>query len=239
MRKLFPILFIASQATIAVPQVQAQQTTRSEADPTQVQLTEAEQRQAQEWNLSDAEWQHYKAAKAGPRGIWSPNLDPLTTLGISAKNDQERKRYAELLVRQERQRVESEIAFQKAYDEAFAKLTPNLLPVAGASTPQAKTTGSDARLTVFVSDQCAPCNSTVERMLKQGTALDIYMVGSKGDDAKIRTWAKSMGISAQKVRARELTLNHDNGRWFDLAGLGGVLPGVYRLEAGQWKPVGP
>lgn len=232
MKALIPLLLAASHTAFAASATEAQHTAT-----TTTHLTEAEQHQAQQWNLSDAEWQQYKEAKAGPRGIWSPNLDPLTTLGISARTDQERRRYAELLVRQERQRVEGEIAFQKAYDEAFARLTPNLLPVGSGAQSQATVPTGNARLTVFVSDQCAPCNSTVERLIKQGTSLDIYMVGSKGDDKTIRAWAKSVAIDPKKVRAREITLNHDNGRWFDLTGLAGVLPGIYRMEAGQWKPV--
>lgn len=62
------------------------------------------QAQAQQWGLTDSEWQHYQQLRQGERGIWSPGLDPLTTLGVEANSDAERQRYAELLVRKEHQR---------------------------------------------------------------------------------------------------------------------------------------
>ncbi|MFC1102698.1 hypothetical protein ACFGYK_10630 [Pasteurella multocida] len=45
---------------------------------------------AQEWGLTAEEWQRYLELQQGERGVWSPNLDPLTTLGIEAKTEAER-----------------------------------------------------------------------------------------------------------------------------------------------------
>lgn len=32
--------------------------------------------QAQQWRLTDSEWQRYQQLRQGERGIWSPGLDP-------------------------------------------------------------------------------------------------------------------------------------------------------------------
>lgn len=53
--------------------------------------------QAQQWGLTDSEWQRYQQLHQGERGIWSPGLDPLTTLGVETNSDAERQRFAELL----------------------------------------------------------------------------------------------------------------------------------------------
>ncbi|UTU48593.1 TIGR03759 family integrating conjugative element protein [Mergibacter septicus] len=87
----------------------------------------ADDSQAIEWGLSKEEWQRYEKLRNGERKFWSPNLDPLTILGIEAKNDIERKKYAQLLAKKEFERVEKELAFQRAYDEAFKELYGNIL----------------------------------------------------------------------------------------------------------------
>ncbi len=57
--------------------------------------------QAEQWQLSAEEYQRYQQLMKGPRGIQSPGLDPLTTLGIEAESDTERRRYAEQWVKSE------------------------------------------------------------------------------------------------------------------------------------------
>lgn len=64
---------------------------------------------AREWGLTPQEWSRFQTVMEGPRGIYSPGLDPLTALGIEAKSEEERRRYAELQVRAERQRIDKEL----------------------------------------------------------------------------------------------------------------------------------
>ncbi|MGH8538247.1 MAG: hypothetical protein ACREXM_17795, partial [Gammaproteobacteria bacterium] len=72
-------------------------------------LTQVEQ--SKRWGLTGEDWQRYERLMTGPRGIWSPHLDPVTALGVHAESDAERRRYAEILVRLERERTEREFAF--------------------------------------------------------------------------------------------------------------------------------
>lgn len=81
---------------------------------------------AQEWSLTSKEYERYQEVMRGPRGVYSPGLDPLTALGIEARSDSERRRYAELQVQAERQRVDRELAYQRAYDEAYQRLFPGI-----------------------------------------------------------------------------------------------------------------
>ena len=97
------------------------QTTETETALTKTVLTE--EAQAKRWHLSIQEWDEYKTLMQGPRGVWSPNLDPVTVLGIHAETDADRKRYAELLVTIEFERVEKELLFQRAYDDAARRFS--------------------------------------------------------------------------------------------------------------------
>jgi hypothetical protein len=62
-----------------------------------------------------------KRLRSADTHAYSPGIDPLTALGIEARSAEERRRYADLQVQAERRRVEKELAYQRAYDEAFAR----------------------------------------------------------------------------------------------------------------------
>lgn len=215
----------------------SRQTTASQNQHSSTQNTQTIQRElkAQQWGLQLEEWQRYHELMDGPLGIYSPGLDPLTALGISARSDEERRHYAELQVVAETQRVERELAYQRAYDEAFKRMYPNLLPVDFSTTTHSAVaiTSGNGRLAIFIRDSCVPCDAKVLQLQQAGTAFDLYMVDSQGDDTLIRRWATRVGIDPQKVFARQITLNHDAGRWQTM-GIRGELPAVVREVDGQW-----
>lgn len=198
----------------------------------------SDEQQARDWGLRSDEWSRYRELMEGPLGMYSPNLDPLTALGIESRSAEERRRYAELQVKAEARRIEKTLAYQRAYDAAWQRLAPGMqrvnLPGAnpvgsGASIPQ----GTD-RTAVFVKDACPACDHSVQRLQASGAEFDVYVVGSRADDARIREWARRTRIDPAKVRAGRITLNHDGGRWLSL-GLQGELPAVVRQVGGQWQ----
>lgn len=231
------LLLLAS----AVPFAQAQTaSTTARTVPSRERPAIAErsdEAQARDWGLRSEEWARYRELMQGPLGVYSPSLDPLTALGIEARSDEERRRYAELQVQVEARRVEKTLAYQRAYDDAWRRLAPGAqrvnLPGTGAAVDRGMVAGSE-RTAVFVKADCAPCVQRVQQLQAAGTGFDLYMVGSRQDDARIRQWATQAGIEPAKVRARAITLNHDSGRWLSL-GLQGDLPAVVRQVGGQWQ----
>lgn len=192
--------------------------------------------QAHQWGIKPDEYRRYQELMNGPLGIYSPGLDALTALGISARSDEERRYYAELQVLAESRRVERELAYQRAYDEAFKRIYPDLLPVDFGLTPKASSTtvlSGNGRLAVFVKDKCLPCEAKVKQLQKAGRSFDLYFIDAQSD-AAIRKWATKVGINADKVLERSITLNHDAGRWQAIA-LGGELPAVVKLVDGKWQ----
>lgn len=212
----------------------------SRAAQSRVQSTatvELDARLARDWGLEPHEWARYRRLMQGPLGILSPHLDPLTALGIEARSSAERDHYAALEVRMEGERVAKLLAYQRAYDAAWKRLYPHLLPVNFAPLPTASRppikTGSSGRLAVFVKDPCPTCETQVRALEAQGRAFDIYMVGLE-DDAQIRAWAARVGIDPARVRAGTITLNHDAGRWLSV-GDEESLPAVLANVDGQWR----
>lgn len=206
----------------------------------QTRIEHSRQQAADAWGLSQQEYRRYESIMEGPRGIWSPNLDPLTALGIEARSDAERQKYAELMVEVERERVEAELAFQRAYDDAWQRLYPNAMPVnpfstkggidasqsvfghSGASSPRSNTI---ERFNVVVATEgCDSCDATVKQLMSAGAPMDIWVVDSNGDDSRIRSWAARLGVSPERVRAGDITLNHGGALNVDSADLPRVAP---------------
>ncbi|MGP0013660.1 TIGR03759 family integrating conjugative element protein [Pseudomonas sp.] len=206
--------------------------TQHQEHPTQA----FEQALATEWGLKPEEWQRYRRLMQGPLGVYSPNLDPLTALGIEARDPQEQQRYAEQQVQAEFARVQKLLTYQNAYNDAYQRLYPGQLPVnliGTESTPQVSPVSSSVRLAVFVSTHCKGCPERVRQLQQTAQGFDLYLVDSRGKDDRLRAWAKRAGIEPQKVLNRDITLNHDTGHWARL-GDNGAFPAVMRQVFGQW-----
>ena len=210
-------------------------TTQSRTQDTQsAPLGRSDSEQAASWGLTEQEWTRFEQIQAGPRGFWSPHLDPLTALGVEAQTDQERQRYAQLQVALEAKRAERELAYQNAYTAAWAKLFPGLLPIQGMASPSPASSAVMPRQALFVEDHCPACTAEAQRLQNSDTAFDIYLVGSQGEDERVRSWARQADIDPVKVQRQQITLNHDRGRWFSL-GAPGPLPATFQQVNGQWQ----
>ncbi|MGU0693672.1 TIGR03759 family integrating conjugative element protein [Pseudomonas aeruginosa] len=244
-----PLLVGAILAAIQLPawgqsaNTQPATTEHLQARTTRSQIEHSrQQRLATDWGLRVDEWTRYQEIMEGPLGIYSPNLDPLSALGIEARSDAERRRYAELQVQAESRRVEKLLTYQRAYDQAWQRLQPgaqrvnlpDASPQMGRTAPGATLAGGSGRTAVFVRDNCPPCDQVVRTLQASATPFDLYMVGSRSEDARIRTWAQRVGVDPVKVRDRAITLNHDGGRWMAL-GVAGELPAVVRQINGRWQ----
>ncbi|EID2338628.1 TIGR03759 family integrating conjugative element protein [Salmonella enterica] len=183
--------------------------------------------------LSDKEWQQYQQVLKGPRAIQSPGIDPLMALGLEAKSASERRHFAELWVREEYARVEKELAFQREVDAAWKRLYPGALPVnMGNAAGIAHDT--QGRLALFVRrENCPQCDARLAAIIADNRPVDIYLVDSAGSDDTIRQWALAHHIPVDKVRSRQITLNHDNGNWLKYGQ--GRMPVVLQQGASGWQ----
>ncbi|KAJ9430794.1 TIGR03759 family integrating conjugative element protein [Pantoea sp. YR343] len=182
--------------------------------------------------ITSEEWQRYETLSKGLRGFQSPQLDPVTSLGIEARNDAERRNYAELWVKQEYERTEKELKFQREVDAAWKRLMPNMLPVnMGNAAGIAHDSGS--RLALFVREaDCQRCDARLSAVLADKRPVDIYLVDSEGSDQKLRNWAQQHRIPAEQVRERRITLNHDAGRWMRYGN--GIMPVLLQQGESGW-----
>lgn len=139
---LAPVLAVA--IGIACETAHAVDTTNTQSNATQVgarsyastngaagqtsftQTDATEQLQAQFWGLTLEEVRRANLLMKGPRGAFSaPNITPVEILGIHARSDAERQKYAEHFARILRADTERVLAWTVAHAQAMAKLYPN------------------------------------------------------------------------------------------------------------------
>lgn len=182
--------------------------------------------------ISNEDYKRYKELSKGIRKFQSPHLDPISMLGIEARNDTERRHYAELWVKQEYERTEKELKFQREVDAAWKRLMPNMLPVnMGNAAGIAHDSGG--RLALFVREaDCQRCDARLSAVLADKRPVDIYLVDSEGSDQKLRNWAQQHRIPAEQVRERRITLNHDAGRWLRYGN--GIMPVLLQQGESGW-----
>lgn len=205
----------------------------SGSQPAQTTLSETGRARARLWGLSDTEWARYEALMQGIRGsISDPSISPLEVLGIHARDDDERRRYAERWAAMRREDTGRVLAFQRAYDAAWRRLFPD----DRLFVSQARPSFSPAdRLLYFVRPDCDTCDTAalvkLLRQVRQGryARLDIYLLGVS-EDAGVRAWARRAGIDPALVAQRKITLNHDDGVLARLSPALAALPGPHLIR---------
>jgi len=217
------ILAVSAPALVHGAEVRSPQTGSSllEAVPTaETTLSHSEIARAQAWGLSEVEWRRYESLMQGIRGSVSPStISPIEVLGIHARDEAERRRYAELWARAMWEDAERILAFQRAYVEAGRRLYPNVplidpsrLPEKGKQTTELQ---PQDRVLLFTRPDCPPCDALLARVLQridQVSGIDIYLAATEpGDDRAVRDWATRHGIEPEWVRSRQVTLNFEAG----------------------------
>lgn len=209
---------------------------------------------AQDWGLSDTEWQSYQKLMAGPAGKWYPQLTPSEVLGMFADNEQDEKHFAELAAKEEHDKIARELSFNNSFHDAMLRLYSNepvikdfdisaFNPIKGKSLPHgssAVTLSSGDHLVIFVDPTPGMDFMAIPTLLgilnmHPGVHLDVYCTGN-ATDADIQLWAKMHNIPVDLVQKGIITLNHDNGKLRSIFG-SGTLPQVMLVHNGQTQNV--
>ncbi len=187
------------------------------------------------WGLTKEEIIRYQEIINGPLGKWNKNIDPIMALGIYAKNETDRKRYAELYAMQEFQLTEMTQHFQREYDKAFKQLFPGariidpvlLQPYYEKRVQKDLLSGrmpnsafqSGDKVLYFVDIHCQSCRSQLRRLEKiiangvkhfVGISIDIYVINANTEE-EVRQWAINNNVNIDLVKNTQITLNLDNG----------------------------
>ena len=157
-------------------------------------------------------------------------------LGIHARDEAERQRFAERWAQTMHEDAERILAFQHAYDEAIRRLYPNESLIDSSRMPEPSekigSLESSDRVLFFTRTECPVCDALLGKLLRRIDAIagiDIYLTGesSLGDEV-VRNWARSHAIKPEWVHTRRVTLNHDAGALTKLTDGEGQVPYLMR-----------
>jgi len=165
------------------------------------------------WQLTNEEWARYESIKKNsPWAEWRNNASPLALLSHYATNVEEKRRYARIEAELDTWRQYSVTEFQMLYDKErdivharYKEWIEKRQPTLASIKPYDR-----LRLFIQAGDCDAHCRSLVGRVLKTQAKVDIYVTGAKTDTA-IFQWAEFANIPIERVKTKEITLNHDNG----------------------------
>ncbi len=182
----------------------------------------------------------------GIRGsISPPSISPIEVLGIHARNEPERRRYAEAWTRMMREDVDRILVFQRAYNEAGRRLYPDERLIDPSRLPEpepdANHLGSNDRVLFFTRPECPRCDAVLERLLRrveQVAGVDVYLSGvTAGDAQAVRDWASGRGVRPAWVKERRVTLNFDAGALEKLTQGQAEAPHLMRRRGGAVTPL--
>jgi integrating conjugative element protein (TIGR03759 family) len=206
------------------------------------------------WEIDAVEYDRYLFLMQNtPSGKWYKQLNPPEVLGINAKDDKERMKYAKIVAKNAHERVKRELDFQKFYDKAQKILYPTLKPIAMPGAEKDKSdylsgiTLSNAKLIpndilLFFTNIDNPLNKKITtKILKKiqqnsDSSLAIYISGKVSDDA-IRHWAARNAIPPAFVKNGRISLNHENGKLKKLYKNSSDLPFILLDRKGEFKTV--
>lgn len=219
---------------------------------------------AKDWGLTPAEWAQYQLLMQGPSGLWYRQMSPVAVLGLNARDADDEKHFADVYAKQEHQKVEHELSFNKAAFDAMRRLYPdepmikpldvtvfnptkpgqkgnkaakNAAPFISGTTLQ-----SGDRVVLFADTQQGLDVAVLPKLLGLMThndqvKLDIYCLGDVKDDA-IQSWAKLNQIPTAWVASGRITLNRDKGQLQKISGnINAVAPYIVLVRGSQSRPV--
>lgn len=164
------------------------------------------------YGLDMTQWKKYQTVLKGPRGNWTPNLDPLIVLGIEAKTVKERNYWAEKLVYQERERSSKEIAFEISYQKSQERLFghiplyKNKPHLSSVRTTYEGNRHPNSRHLMFIKLPCEPCKNDVVGLVDSGLKIDIYF-DKNATKKEIQAWANEASIPVDWVKSHRVTFN--------------------------------
>lgn len=113
-----------AQAQTRLNQTRIETSQAQAARETTLPLDQHDRLVAEIWGLTDDEMRRAKVLLQGPRAAFSvPNISPVEALGIHARDEAERQRYAEKFARVVFEDLKRTLAFGQAYQTAITRLT--------------------------------------------------------------------------------------------------------------------
>ncbi len=210
MKKAF-ILYGLLMTSIMVQAADRSQTTVSRTESATSSQSQSVAEPWKVWGLTADDWKEYQSIMAGPRGTWTPDVSPLTALGVHAESEADRLRYAKLSAELDYQRIRAEAHWQLTFDAVKTRVWGEQQSKE-PTTLSLESLKSHQRVSLFTDAVCdARCRRVMASLKESQVNVDVYFVG-KASRTEIVEWAKRQQLPPEAVnQTRQYSLNHDNG----------------------------
>lgn len=159
--------------------------------------------------LDDAEVKRYLELKESPRGYFTPNLNPIMALGLEARTEAERMKYARMWDRLELENFNKIKAWYLAIqrvaaerpDQDVIRFSEN--PLKSDSVPH---NGKSVKITLEL-DNCSSCMDSYHKYieyLKNGEIETLELVFVNATKQDINKWAKAVNLPVRYNAERKL-----------------------------------
>lgn len=165
------------------------------------------------WQLEKDEWDRYQTIiDTTPWGIWKHEATPYQLLAAYASTIEEKRRYARMEAKLDQWREHTALSFQQIYNDERELVFAKYSSVVRNLAPVIENVGPGNKIAVFANDtKClARCIGVMNRLLKTGANLDIYLLNTKVED-EVYKWAADADIPIDRVHTNQITLNFDEG----------------------------
>jgi len=158
------------------------------------------------WKLDNTEWLKYKELMTGEAGLFYANRTPYYVLAAYEDDPVKRRAYAKRVLEAKERFHKQTIAIFELQNLIVAQDYGVTRKPKEAALPAVN---RSKRSTVFVTLDCPPCDSYVIReSKKRASSFDVYIVGSGDDDNVVRRWANKVGLPPEKIKSKQITINH-------------------------------
>lgn len=196
----------------------------------------------EQWHLTETEWQRYSILMQGIRGSISPKtVSPIEVLGVHARNETERSKYAKLWANLMREDAERILAFQAAYNAAWRELNPSGEIIDVDNLPRSNINenaiqAGDRVLLFLRLNDCPECQALYTRVRRAAhevdAQFDIYFTDTQPnqDDPVLLKWIAQNRFDRDRLKRQKITFNHDNGALQRTGGPNVHAPAAYRIR---------
>ena len=200
------------------------------------------------WNISVEEWDRYETymSNEGKYYYGNLNLSPLEVLAVTASSDDEMRKFTDIWVKKNHEKLARELAFNVMYRDEYQRLYPNEKPLKPlnktayapqSGSPSTENLQSGDILIAFVNEKSLFSHGLIKgltRLIEKTpqTKLVIYVVGNHLTSQKLQAWALTQGVSSTLLQSGSVRVTDGTTKYHEKSS-NKALPLVFLQRAGN------
>lgn len=162
--------------------------------------------QSEYWNISYEEYENSRYLREQYKGLISTDITPLEILGINAKTDAERNKYAKLFAKKMRDTTARTLKFQDAYRKAYTELYGKE-DMFNIQLSQNNKPIKRVRQDIDLKNCNTDCIKTAKDNINKSLMIPVDFYFKNATKQDIQKWAFAQKINREDVAFKRITLN--------------------------------